>query len=168
MMDAVDGGVLHQMSDLPSSVLAAAERELYDAIEILVAQARQELTDENFHSLPLLKERSLGWVVRGHQRRTAFSAAAATEPAPFRTQHVNHRVPNRAVTAGDIFRELFRRELRDDVKDLAIRPVAVIEEVLKIFDRHGESFSSSYTCLLSKIMMVTPACAKLARSAAVA
>src|SRR5947209_9965763 len=68
--------------------------------------------------------------------RASFGTAAPVKPAPFSAQDVNERVPDRPIAASHRLRELFRRQLRNDLKEFPVGPVAIVIKTLELSDCH--------------------------------
>jgi len=116
--------------------LAARILVLDEPIQVFILEACQEGPDPPLDFCPRFDERCRSWIVVGLERRPPRVPAAPVEPTPFGAESMDHRVPDRTVTASHVLRELLRRQLRNDREKFLVGPVTVVVQPFKIFNGH--------------------------------
>src|SRR6266540_1410723 len=135
-MDAVNGGVLHQLSQRHRVFLGLTKREFDIADQIFIFQFGQELAHIRFYSVPCLRDRFDRWEIDGLKTRPPRRAAATIKPAGFSAQDVNHCIPDGFITPSHRPCEFLRRKLRNHIKEFSVSPMAVVIQIFQILDSH--------------------------------
>src|SRR5437868_5597615 len=118
MVNAVNDGVMKELTQAHGVFWPISNRKFHDAFEIRIRESRQKLAHVAFDLLPARLKRVHGWVVGGLEGRTAGRSTAAIHPPPLGAEYVHQRIAHRPVAAGDGPRELLVRSLRKQLQGL--------------------------------------------------